>query len=325
MRILILPILVVLCCSTCEMDHTMIEDAGSVFGTTYSVIHDGEDSYNEALDSIFTSINNSLSTYLPNSDISRLNRNEAVELDDHFIKVLDESKRVHKITNGLFDPTIGAVVNAWDFGPEGRIESLDSMMIRKIMRSVGLEKVTLQERQVSKPDSAFLDFNAIAKGYAVDVVAEYLSAQGRKNYLIEIGGEIRVSGENPKKAQPWRIGIDKPNFQGEQTVFRAISLSDAAMATSGTYRKFKVDEDGNRFAHIFDTSTGYPAKTNVLSVSVITDRCMTADAFATALQAMELEQLKNFLNSRPELKVFVVFENELNELESLAINGFPTE
>jgi thiamine biosynthesis lipoprotein len=119
------------------------------------------------------------------------------------------------------------------------------------------------------------------------------------------------------------VGIDKPNFDGSQSVIKAINLEDGAMATSGTYRKFKLDENGNRYAHIIDTKTGYPSKTNVLSVSVIANDCMTADAYATAFQAMGIEKVTELLKTHPELKVFFIFENENKELKTLALNGFP--
>jgi thiamine biosynthesis lipoprotein len=169
----------------------------------------------------------------------------------------------------------------------------------------------------------YLDFNAIAKGYGVDAIADYLESQGVTNYLVEIGGEIRAKGISVEKQKPWKIGVENPNFDGTQTILKAISLTDAAMATSGTYRKFKIDDDGNRYAHIIDPKTGYPSKTNLLSISVIADDCMTADAYATAFKAMGIENVKAFLKDHPEFKVFLIFENDNNELETLSLNGFP--
>jgi thiamine biosynthesis lipoprotein len=123
----------------------------------------------------------------------------------------------------------------------------------------------------------------------------------------------------------WKVGIETPNFIGEQSILKAIGLQDEAMATSGTYRKFKVDEYGNRYAHIIDTKTGYPSKTNLLGISVIAEDCMTADAYATAFKAMGIEKVKDFLKNHPELKVFLIFENDENELETILLNGFPEE
>jgi thiamine biosynthesis lipoprotein len=157
----------------------------------------------------------------------------------------------------------------------------------------------------------------------VDVIAEFLERKNIENYLVEIGGEIRVKGKNLDKDLPWRVGLDEPRFDGGQSVYKAINLKDEAMATSGTYRKFNTDDNGNRYAHIINTKTGYPTKTNILSVSVIAEDCMTADAYATAFQAMGIENVTEFLKSHPKLKVFMIFENDNNEFETLNLNNFP--
>lgn len=309
---------------SCKQEPKTTKLSGQVFGTSYHVIYDGDANYETEFDSLFHAINKSMSTYLQNSDISKLNRNETIEVDAHFAKVFNTSKTIYKVTNGAFDPTIGAVVNAWDFGPEGKIVALDSTTIDSLMQSVGLDKVKLRDNTILKEKlGTFLDFNAIAKGYAVDVIAEFLESQQIHDYLVEIGGEIRSKGINEDKGTAWTIGIDKPNFDGSQSIMKTIHLDDEAMATSGTYRKFKIDNEGNRYAHIIDTKTGYPSKTNVLSVSVIADDCMTADAYATAFQAMGIEKVTELLETHPELKVFFIFENSNNELETLALNGFP--
>ena len=315
----------VLCVLGCQQTKKQqLKANGQIFGTSYTVIYDSNTNYDSEFDSLFYVINKSMSTYIENSDISKLNRNELVEIDEHFKNVFKTSKTIFNETNGAFDPTIGAVVNAWDFGPEGKIVNLDSTKIDSLMFSVGLEKVKLRRNAIIKSQlNTYLDFNAIAKGYAVDVIAEFLESQNINDYLVEIGGEIRTIGINKEKEKPWRVGIDEPNFDGSQSVLRAIVLEDEAMATSGTYRKFKIDENGKRYAHIINTKTGYPSKTNVLSVSVITNDCMTADAYATAFQAMGVKKVTELLKTHPELKVFFVFENENKQIETLALNGFP--
>ncbi|WP_194765759.1 FAD:protein FMN transferase [Tamlana sp. I1] len=308
---------------SCETEVKNSKLSGDVFGTTYSIIYNSEVSYKTQFDSLFTVINNSMSTYQDHSIISKLNRNELNVVDAHFIKVFEASKEIYKETKGAFDPTIGAVVNAWDFGPEGKIVNLDSLKIDSLMVSVGLSKVSRNQDQILKPQGTFIDFNAIAKGYGVDVIGAFLESQNISNYLVEIGGEIRTRGVNAEKKSHWKVGVERPNFEGEQSIFEVVTLNNEAMATSGTYRKFKVDENGNRYAHIIDTKTGYPSKTNLLSISVIAEDCMTADAYATAFKAMGLENVKSFLKSHPELKVFLIFENDNQELETLALNGFP--
>lgn len=297
--------------------------SGTVFGTSFSIMYDSEINYSTQFDSLFTVINQSMSTYLPDSDISRLNRNETLSMDAHFENVFSASKKIYETTEGAFDPTIGDVVNAWSFGADKNKFLTDSTTIDSLMRFVGFDKVMLIEGKVKKQPQTYIEFNAIAKGYGVDVIADFLENKHIDNYLVEIGGEIRVSGINKEKESPWRVGLDEPRFDGEQSVFKGITLTNTGMATSGTYRKFKTDDKGNRYAHIINTKTGYPSKTNILSVSVIAEDCMTADAYATAFQAMGIEKITEFLKSHPELKVFLIFENEKQEFQTLNLNGFP--
>lgn len=322
-----LPAIILLLFVSCKQESLKsTKIVGNVFGTTYSVIYHSEEGLNfeHQFDSLFYVINRSMSTYQSNSIISKINQNEVVELDEHFINVFDASKIIYNKTNGIFDPTIGVMVNAWDFGPEGSIEYLDSLKIKRLMKSVDFKKVKRSGKVITKElKEAYLDFNAIAKGYTVDVVSEFLQEKGISNYLVEIGGEIRARGINIKKQKNWKIGVENPNFDGSQSILMAIGLKDEAMATSGTYRKFKIDSLGNRYAHIIDTKTGYPSKTNVLSVSVIAEDCMTADAYATAFKAMGIETIKIFLKEHPELKAFLIFENYNNEIETLTLNDFP--
>jgi len=322
MKPILYLVLIVIFCS-CQNEPKNHKLSGPVFGTSYNVIYNSDADYTQQFDSLFAVINHSMSTYIPDSDISRLNRNEPVTIDEHFQKVFKTSEEIYNDTNGVFDPTIGAVVNAWNFGPEGRIVDLDSLKIDSLMVGVGFNKIKRNGPIITKPSATFLDFNAIAKGYGVDVIGEFLEARNIENYLVEIGGEIRCRGRNIEKNLAWQVGLDQPRFDGEQSVYKAISLKDEAMATSGTYRKFKIDDNGNRYAHIIDTKTGYPSRTNILSVSVIAQDCMTADAYATAFQAMGIEHVSTFLESHPDLKVYIIFENDANELETLNLNAFP--
>lgn len=302
--------------------------SGPVFGTSYGITYYSETTkdFQKEFDSLFSVINKSLSTYKEDSDISKINRNEDTNVDGHFKTVFNASKQIFKETEGAFDPTIGAVVNAWNFGPKDKVVGLDELRIDSLMASVGFDKVTLlNDRVVKENPITFLDFNAIAKGYGVDVVSEYLETQHIENYIVEIGGEIRCKGINMETQKPWRVGVEKPNFDGSQSLMKVIDMHDEAMATSGTYRKFNIDDNGNRYSHIIDTKTGYPSKTNLLSISVITDNCMVADAYATSFKVMGIENTKTFLKTHPELKVFLIFENDKNELETLALNGFPED
>ncbi len=323
--VLFLIAIVCICCKEDKKQPELVKLSGPVFGTSFNIQYFSDENinYTKQFDSLFSIVNQSLSTYIPDSDISRLNNNEDIEVDHHFKRVFKASKEIYRSTEGVFDPTIGNVVNAWSFGAEKNKFLTDSTTIDSLMQYVGLNRIGLVGNALKKPKEFYIEFNAIAKGYGLDVIAEFLESKMVDNYLVEIGGEVRVSGKNVEKKSPWRVGLDEPRFDGQQSVYKAITLKDEAMATSGTYRKFKTDESGNRYAHIINTKTGYPTKTNVLSVSVIAKDCMTADAYATAFQAMGIENIKHFLQSHSEFKVFIIFENDKSELETLNLNNFP--
>lgn len=310
---------------SCQKEYKNTKVSGPVFGTGYNIQFYSESgkNYQKQFDSLFNVVNKSLSTYIPDSDISRINKNEDVEVDEHFKRVFKKSKEVYRFTEGAFDPTIGNVVNAWNFGADTNKFLTDSTTIDSLMKFVGLNKIGLKASKIIKQKTSYLEFNAIAKGYGVDVIGEFLESKKITNYLVEIGGEIRVKGINLEKQSPWKVGLDEPRFDGEQSVFKALELKDEAMATSGTYRKFKLDENGNRYAHIINTKTGYPTKTNVLSVSVIGPDCMTADAYATAFQAMGIERVTKFLESHSELKAYFIYEDNDKTLKTLNLNNFP--
>ncbi|MDP5082355.1 MAG: FAD:protein FMN transferase [Winogradskyella sp.] len=302
-----------------------IKLSGPIFGTGFNIQYysEGQINYTEQIDSLFNIVNQSLSTYITDSDISKLNRNEITTVDEHFQRVFRASETIYGTTGGAFDPTIGNVVNAWDFGAEKNKFMTDSTTIDSLMQFVGFSKVGLIKNEIKKSKETYLEFNAIAKGYGIDVIAEFLESKAVKNYLVDIGGDLRVSGTNLESGKGWTVGIDDPNFDGTQSYSKVIVLKDEAMATSGTYRKFKIDDNGNRYAHIIDTKTGYPTKTNILSVSVIAPDCMTADGYATAFQAMGIESVSRFLESHKELKAYFIFEDDNKVLQALSLNKFP--
>ena len=311
--------------TSCHKEKQNTSLSGPIFGTSYNFIFEGKsNSVNqEEIDSLFAVINQSMSTYMADSDISKINRNEAFNIDEHFINVYNISSRIYKETSGVFDPTIGAIVNAWRFGPEVSDKQVTSKMIDSLMIGVGFDKLRVEGNLLYKAFSTtFIDFNSVAKGYAVDVIADYFDSKGVNNYLIEIGGELKSNGINVEKNQPWKVGIEAPNFDGSQSLVKAIELKQSAMATSGTYRKFKLDENGNRYAHIIDTKTGYPSKSNILSVSVITNACGDADAYATAFQSMGMTVLRDFLKKYENIKAYVIYQDD-NTIQTESFNGFP--
>ncbi len=319
--------LICLFCLSCSPD--LHELKGSVFGTTYGIQYfdyESNEELEKAVDETYRAINESMSTYLPNSIISKINHNNEVTVDDLFVKVFEAAYTVFNETNGRFDPTIGPLVNLWDFGPEGTNQLVDSVQVKQLMSGVGFGQLRLTGQRLFKPnESVYIDFNAIAKGFAVDQIAALLSSFGYTDYLVEIGGELRTSGLNLSKNTSWKIGVDKPNFEGTQSVIKAIDLDNASMATSGIYRHFKVNERGERYAHIIDTKTGFPTQTDILSVSVITQECMFADAYATAIQSMNSVEARMFLSEHPELKVMLIIGKPDGSLDLQYFNGFPED
>ena len=299
---------------------------GNAIGTTFSIRYLGDLNVNfeKKIDSLIEKVNKSTSTYIPSSDISKINKGDStVIVDAYFKEVFNKSGRIYNETNGDFDPTVGVLVNAWGFGPGNKIEDLDSIKIKELLTFVGFNKVELKAGKVLKKyPEIYFDFNAIGKGYLVDVVGRMFERYGVENYLVEIGGEIRARGVNQKNI-PWRIAIEEPNFDGTRSYATTISLKNESIATSGNYRKFRVDENGRKFVHTINTKTGYATESNLLSASVIFNGdCADVDGYATAFMAMGLEKTKAFLKEHKELKAFLIYMNEKGELETLFLNEF---
>ena len=286
---------------------------GEAQGTTYSIQYysDGNTNYQNEIDSILRAIDQSLSTYVPNSIISRINKNDtAVVADKYFTDVFNKAQEISTLTDGAFDITVAPFVNAWGFGFTKKAE-VDSAMIDSLIKYVGYKSIRLENLKVIKPASGvMLDFNAIAQGYTVDVLASFLESKGVKNYMIELGGEVKTKGKK-KDNTPWKIGIDQPNETetNGRPLQAIIQLENQALATSGNYRKFYID-NGKKYAHIIDPKTGYPVNHNLLSATVIAKDCMTADAFATAFMVMGMEKAKQFLFEHKELglEVFIIYD-----------------
>ncbi len=290
---------------------------GNVFGTTYNIIYYGHANYEVEIDQLFANVNKSLSTYIPNSDISKINRGEKnVKVDALFEEVFQKSERIFKETDGFFDPTVGDLVNAWGFGPKKPLNDLDSTKVAKLMTYVGFNKVNIENGEVVKqhPETYF-DFNSIAKGYGIDIVGRFLESKGVQNYLVEIGGEIRARGEKPE-GKIWTVQLDNPNTDGSRSAYTVLQITDKSMASSGNYRKFRIAEDGQKYVHTINPKTGYATESNLLAATVIANLdCADVDAYATAFMAMGLERTKKFLASKPDLEVILIFANENGQLE----------
>ena len=320
MRYLLFLFILFLSCTNNLNRETVIR--GYIYGTTYNILYFSEDELQlkVKIDSLFNVIDMSMSTYNSNSLISKINNNKEVKLDDHFKFVFNTSKKIYQQTNGDFDPSIGPLVNSLDFGPKTNNISADSLI-----SLVGLDKFKIVDNRLIRPKNSFLDFNAIAKGYSVDVISAFLTNSKVANFLVEVGGEIRSSGMNLGSNRSWKVGLDTPRFDGVQKeIYKAFNLQDKSMATSGVYRKFKTDSLGNKYAHIIDPKTGYSSRTNILSVTVISDNCIDADAYATALHLMTLDEINLFVEKHNTISVFVIYEDDNNKMQHLSLNNFPS-
>ena len=320
---LILVFITFFSCS--ELKRTSL--TGLIFGTSYNIqfYSSGNSNYSNEIVDIFKEIDMSMSTYKKTSIISRVNNNNSVQLDDHFKNVFGFSKKIYEITGGRFDPSIGLLVNYWGFGPEkfvpdSKINPNDQFTY--LLSKTGFNRFEIINNKLSRPMDSYIDFNAIAKGYAVDEVAEFLKNKQIDNFLVEIGGEINSSGINIDKNKPWLVAIDMPRFDGDRSNYSSLELNNMSLASSGTYRKFKIDSMGNRYAHIINPLTGYPTKTNILSVTVKASSCIEADAYATAIHSMNIEEIKEFFSFNNNISSLVIFENDKNELEELILNNF---
>ena len=291
---------------------------GRVFGTTYKITYlNANSSYQKSIDSLFLKMNASLSTYMATSDISRINKGDTtVVVDAYFVEVFKKSKKIFIETDGFFDPTVGNLVNAWGFGPKNERIGVTEEQLKKQMQFVGLDKVKLQEKRILKESSEiYLDFNSIAKGFGIDVVARFLESKKTENYLVEIGGEIRTGGFK-KGHQPWVVKLVDPIASDDSSGFKNINLSNKSMATSGNYRKFRITDTGEKYVHTVNPKTGYAKESNLLSVSVIAALdCADVDAYATAFMAMGLEKTKLFLIKNTQLEVILLFANSEGNLE----------
>ena len=296
---------------------------GFTQGTTYSIVYDNRKNISPEelklkVEKILHDFDMSLSIYLDSSIISKINRNEEVVPDSFFIEVFNKSVLISEMTAGAFDITVGPLVKGWGFGPDEhknfKVEKLDSLL-----NLVGMDKISLINGRLVKSNPGIkLDVNAIAQGYSVDVVCRYFDHLGIKNYLVEIGGEVRAKGKKGKAL--WRIGIDKPednNMSPGQTLEGIIKITDKAVSTSGNYRKFYI-EDGIKYSHEIDPKTGYPAKNTLLSATIIADDCAMADGLATAAMVMGKEKTIKFLQIHPEIQAYLIYSDETGNFKTWA-------
>ena len=323
MKYLIFIVCLFFSCKELDSSKSLIHNVGFAQGTSYSIKYMSSKDYHHKIDSLFTVIDNSLSTYNTNSLLSKLNLGDtSLLLDTHFVRVFKASIYISTVTDGLFDCTVAPLVGAWGFGPDEKLET-DSLYIVTLLKKIGFQDLSLKgDSLISNPKLKTMDFNALAQGYTVDVIAELLDSHYVSDYLIELGGELKAKGFNSRNKK-WRVGIDKPSNKIDvNDRFQVIlNLHNKSLATSGNYRNF-YEKDGRIFSHTINPKTAYPVQHSLLSATVITDDCMIADAYATTFMVMGVEQTKDFLSKHPNLQAFLIFTNDDGSWENWSTDGF---
>ncbi len=314
---------------SCDKTTDFYTIQGEAQGSTYSIkyISTEEKVIKNQIDSLLTAFDLSLSTYRPDSKISKINAGDStVVVDEFFTETFQLSSQIYKETNGLFDPTIGVLVNAYGFGPNKKHQDLSQKQIDSLLQFVGFDKIALNSNKTisKKHNQTFIDFNAIAQGYSVDVVVNYLKSKGIENAIVEIGGELFALGKNTIDNKNWVVGIDDPLQKPEErTLISKVNLENLGMATSGNYRKVMIDEKtGKKFVHIINPKTGLAQKNSVLSATVLSKSSGLSDGYATAFMLMTLEESKLFLQKHPELYVMLLYSDSDNKMQQFTTENF---
>ncbi len=323
--LIFIPIFLHTCSPPSLKSSYYIKLSGATQGTSYHITYESPDSinYQDEIEELLHKFNMSLSAYEPASLISSINRDsENVVVDKYFEEVFMASKELYEESNGAFDITIAPVVNAWGFGFTERAD-VDSAMIDSLLQYVGMDMIELKDGHIRKKKKGImLDVNAIAQGYAVDVVADFLEMKGLNNYLVEIGGEVRTKGRN-SRGLDWRVGIDKP-IEGLQIpgvqLEAVIGLTNLSLATSGNYRRF-YEKDGVKYSHTINPKTGFPVNHNLLSATVLANDCMIADGYATAFMILGLEESKKILEKKEELEAYLIYNDQEGNYKIYVTNG----
>lgn len=297
--------------------------SGFVFGTVYKIAYQHDADLKPEIEAELKRFDQSLSPFNDSSVISRVNRNEELVTDSFFQTCFNRSMEISRETKGAFDITIAPLANAWGFGfKKGNFP--DSAMIDSLLEMTGYEKVELSdEGKVVKTDPRImLSCSAVAKGYAVDVIAQLLKKKGIRNFMVDIGGEVVVHGQNPQNGL-WRIGLNKPiddSLAVNQELQAVLQVTDLGMATSGNYRNYYY-KDGKKYAHTIDPRTGYPVQHSILSATVIAKDCMSADAYATAFMVMGLEEAERVADAHPDIDACFIYTDEEGKLQTFLTKG----
>lgn len=313
---LLVLVLIALAGCSFENDEKVWEIAGPVFGTRYHinvVLPDNPkrlENLAKGIEKVLEDVDASMSTWRDDSELSRFNslkdQSEWVDVSTPLYDVLTTAHQVSRQTGGAFDVTVGPVVNLWGFGPDARPEKVpgdEELASRLAATGYGKLELRADPPALRANPNQYIDLSAIAKGYGVDAVARYLSDEGVSAYLVEIGGEVRAHGRKPD-GEVWRLAIEQPVSEIRE-INRVVALDRHAMATSGDYRNY-YESDGRRFSHTIDPKDGRPISHTLASVTVISDDCMTADAFATAFNVMGHDQAKALATRENIAAYFIV-------------------
>jgi FAD:protein FMN transferase len=301
----------------------LVSFTGETMGTIYSIkyLDTQKRDFKPEVDSLLKVFNQSLSTYEKASEISIFNISDSLNFKlPFFLPVLQKSKQIWEETEGAFDPTIMPLVNLWGFGPAQR-SKVDSIKVDSLLNLVGFDKILFDSTKVYKAQpNVQLDFSAIAKGYGVDVVSNYLISHNIENLMVEIGGELYCEGKN-ERGQYWLIGIDNPEAKGIEDYLKAkISIRNRAVATSGNYRNYYKAE-GKTIAHTISPFTGFPTQREIISASVFADICMEADAYATAFLVLGLDKAKQILEENVGMDAYLIYRDEQDSLKTFYTAG----
>ena len=324
MRKLIVFAIGILVLAGCGRQPKKIVLQGLAQGSYYAITYYDEQNRNfqKEIDSIFHAIDMSVNLWVESSVISKVNRNEEVTLDSIFIDNFNIAHEAAKLSNGYFDPTNSPIVTAWGFSYKHG-DSITPQLIDSLKQLVDYRKIRIEDGKVVKenPDMQ-LDFNAIAQGYTSDLIASFLGSRGIKIYLVDTGGEIMAKGTKPN-GRPWIVGIEKPadKWDSEQVVQTRIALRDKGLVTSGSTRKY-VERNGKRYSHCIDPNTGYPVDHQVLSVTVLAENSVWADALASICMVMGMEKSLPIIEGMDGVEAYYIFANDNNELETFATEEF---
>ncbi len=318
-----ITILFLLTVFACTPRPEPVRIGGKIQGTYYKVIYYDAQHRNlkDSIEKLLHDFDLTASLWVKNSMISRINRNDTnVVLNRDFINLFQLSKKINALSDGAFDPAIGAIVDVWGFGNFER-QDVNKHMIDSLLQFSHFDLLRIKDKRIIKKDKRTLfDFNAIAQGYSVDLVGAFLKGKGIDNFLVDIGGELLASGEKPGH-RPWIVGIEKPveNASYGDALQTKIPIHNQAIATSGSYRKF-YEKDGIKYSHTIDPSTGFPVTHNLLSATVIADNCATADAVATALMVMGTDKARKFSALHPEYGVYLISADSVSGKYSIFSN-----